>query len=135
MDPKRQLVTGTIVKLTGAVAFVDFGARNEGYIELTEFAEASESAKEGDSVTAEIVSAKGGVKLSYRRAQNHQKLEMLKTALAEQVPVSGKVTATNKVGFEIRFDGVLGFCPSSQFGLKPLPSHNNTWVKNSRFGL
>ena len=31
-----QLVTGKIVKITGNVAFVDYGARNEGYIELSE---------------------------------------------------------------------------------------------------
>ena len=115
-----QLVTGTIVKVTGAVAFVNFGARNEGYIELAEFAETADSIKEGDSVTAEIVSTKGGVQLSYRKAQNHQKLASLKNAMSEQTPVKGKVAATNKGGFEIRFDGVRGFCPSSQFALKPI---------------
>jgi len=115
-----QLVTGTIVKVTGAVAFINFGARNEGYIELAEFAEATDTIKEGDSVTAEVISTKGGVRLSYRKAQNHQRLESLKKALAEQTPVVGKVTATNKGGFEIRFEGVRGFCPNSQFSLKPI---------------
>ena len=72
------LVTGTIVKVTGAVAFVNFGARNEGYIELAEFSDqGSDAVKEGDTVTAEVVSTKGGVQLSYKKAQNHQRLEVL----------------------------------------------------------
>ena len=114
------LVSGQIVKITGAVAFMNFGARNEGYIELAEFAEVGEGIKEGDSLTAEIVSTKGGVRLSYRKAQNHQKLESLKKAVNTEEPVTGKVAAVNKGGFEIRFDGVRGFCPSSQFSLKPV---------------
>ena len=36
------MVQGTVVKLTGAVAFIDFGGRNEGYIELAEFSDAAE---------------------------------------------------------------------------------------------
>ena len=70
------LVTGTIVKITGAVAFVNFGSRNEGYIELTEFAD-GDVVKEGDTVTAEVVSTRGGVQLSYKKAQHHQKLEII----------------------------------------------------------
>ncbi len=115
------LVTGTIVKVTGAVAFINFGARNEGYIELAEFAEhGGEGVKEGDTVTAEVVSTKGGVQLSYKKAQNHQRLEALKNAITTATPVKGKVTAVNKGGFDVRFDGIRGFCPASQMTLKPL---------------
>ena len=114
------LVTGTIVKVTGAVAFVDFGARNEGYIELTEFQGTDrDNLSVGDPVTAEIVSTRGGVQLSYKNAQNHQKLEALKNAITAETPVVGRVSGTNKGGFDVRFDGVRGFCPASQMSLKP----------------
>ena len=115
------LVTGTVVKIAGAVAFVNFGARNEGYIELAEFTEqGGEAVKDGDTVTAEVVSTKGGVQLSYKKAQNHQRLEALKTAITTGTPVTGKVSAVNKGGFDVRFDGIRGFCPASQISLKPV---------------
>jgi small subunit ribosomal protein S1 len=115
------LVTGTIVKVTGAVAFVNYGARNEGYIELAEFADqGGESVKEGDTVTAEIISTKGGVQLSYKKAQNHQRLEALKQAIESQTPALGKVSGVNKGGFDVHFDGIRGFCPASQISLKPV---------------
>ena len=112
------VVVGRIVKITGSVAFVDYGARNEGYIELGELRdEAGEiSLSEGDEVEAEVVGTRGAVRLSYKKAKAAHVLETLKGAWKEQRPVSAKVVGLNKGGYEMRVDGVRAFCPNSQIG-------------------
>jgi small subunit ribosomal protein S1 len=115
-----QLVSGSIVKITGNVAFVNYGARNEGYIELSELKdEAGElQLAEGDELQAEVVSARGAVQLSYRKAQAGVAMESLREAWKNKTPVEGRVVAVNKGGFEVRVDGVRAFCPASQISVR-----------------
>ena len=109
-------VRGTIVKITGAVAFVDFGYTSQGYIQLAELrdAEGNLDVGEGSEVEAEVVSTRSGVELSARKAQEGAVLEGLHAAWKSQTPVDGRIVATNKGGFEIRVSGVRAFCPASQ---------------------
>lgn len=111
------LVVGKVVKITGSVAFVDYGARSEGYIELSELKdeEGNLAVAEGDQVEAEIVQTRGAVRLSARRAQAGKALRELEAAWKNQQPVEGQVVAVNKGGFEVRVEGMRAFCPSSQF--------------------
>ena len=110
------IVTGTIVKITGSVAFVDFGARTQGYIQLAELrdAEGELTFTDGDELTAEVMSTRSGIELSYRRARDTQVIERLREAWKTQAPVEGRIVAVNKGGFEIRVEGIRAFCPSSQ---------------------
>lgn len=117
--PKEgDLVTGTIVKITGNVAFVDYGARSEGYIELGELRdeEGNLTLGEGDTVAAEVVNTRGAVQLSARRALAVAVRERLQEAWKQGVPVEGRIVSVNKGGFEIRIDGIRAFCPLSQLG-------------------
>ena len=111
------MVQGTVVKLTGAVAFIDFGGRNEGYIELAEFSDAASALSIGDTIQSEVVSIRGGIKLSQRKIQNNEKFARLRTAMEQKSPVSGIISGTNKGGYEVRIDGIRAFCPNSQFSL------------------
>lgn len=117
--PKEgDLVTGTIVKITGNVAFIDYGARSEGYIELGELRdeEGNLTVGEGDTVSAEVVNTRGAVQLSARRAQAVAVRERLHEAWKRGEPVEGRIVSVNKGGFEIRVDGIRAFCPLSQIG-------------------
>lgn len=111
------IVVGRIVKITGNVAFLDYGARSEGYIELGEFrdAEGNLTVGEGSEVEAEVVETRGAVRLSTRKAEANKVLRDLEAAWRAQTTVEGKVVAVNKGGFEIRLNGVRAFCPSSQY--------------------
>lgn len=111
------LVVGKVVKITGSIAFVDYGARSEGYIELSELRDEQGelTVTEGDQVEAEIVDTRGGVRLSCKRAQTAKVLEELEQAYKTGAPVEGKVVGVNKGGFEVRVRGVRAFCPNSQF--------------------
>ncbi|MBV70104.1 MAG: hypothetical protein CMH52_02055 [Myxococcales bacterium] len=113
---KGDIVTGSIVKITDSVAFLDYGARSEGYIRLTELKDQAGQllVRKGDTVNAVIVSAQGAVELSYKAAQANQALAKLGTSWKSQTPVQGKITGVNKGGYEVRIDGARAFCPASQ---------------------
>lgn len=110
------LVSGTIVKITGNVAFVAYGGRSEGYIELGELRDASGAVTvaEGDTIQAEVVNVRGAVRLSARKAQAVKVMDDLREAWKSGTPVEGRIVAVNKGGFEVRVSGVRAFCPLSQ---------------------
>lgn len=110
------IVAGRIVKITGNVAFVDYGARSEGYIELGELRneDGSLSVEEGLELEAEVVATRGAVRLSTKKAQAAKALGAIQDAWKNQTPIEGKIVGVNKGGYEIRLDGVRAFCPNSQ---------------------
>ncbi len=110
------LVSGKIVKITGNVAFVDYGGRSEGYIELGELrdAEGNLAYGEGDAIEAAVVNVRGAVQLSARQAQAGKVKQELQAAWKSQSPVEGRIVAVNKGGFEVRVQGIRAFCPLSQ---------------------
>jgi len=110
------LVNGTIVKITGNVAFVDYGGRSEGYIELGELRDdqGQVTAGEGDRIDAEVINTRGAVQLSARRAKAAKVTEDLRAAWKAGTPVEGRIVAVNKGGFEVRVSGIRAFCPLSQ---------------------
>ena len=109
-------VTGKVVKITGSVAFVDFGSRSQGYIQLSEFrdAEGNLNVAEGLEVEAEVVNTRSGVELSHKKARESEVQDQLKKAWKAGESVEGRIVATNKGGFEVRVLGVRAFCPASQ---------------------
>jgi len=116
-NPKvGDLVSGKIVKITGNVAFVDYGGRSEGYIELGELRDAEGNLVfgEGDAIEAAVINVRGAVQLSARQAQAGKVKQALKDAWKNQTPVEGRIVAVNKGGFEVRVQGIRAFCPLSQ---------------------
>lgn len=111
------IVQGRVVKITGNVAFVDYGAQSEGYIELSEFkdAEGVLTIKEGDEIEAAVVETRGAIRLSSKKIKTNQILETIKTAWKAEENVQGEVVGVNKGGFEVRINGHRAFCPASQF--------------------
>ncbi|MEE2788665.1 MAG: S1 RNA-binding domain-containing protein [Myxococcota bacterium] len=131
------LVVGQVVKITGSIAFVDYGGRNQGYIQLSELkdAEGQLMVAEGDEVRAQIISTRGAVQLSYRKAQVGQAIETLKEAFRNQTPVTGEIVAMNKGGFEVRIEGVRAFCPRSQIGQRFLTEPASEIGKSYEFRI
>jgi small subunit ribosomal protein S1 len=110
------VVSGKIVKITGEAAFVDYGAKSEGMVNLAELRDETGALAHDVGATIDLVVAetKGYVRLSFRDAQAGKARVALKEAWKKQEPVRGKVVGTNKGGYEIRIDGVRAFCPLSQ---------------------
>ena len=110
------LVTGTIVKITGEAVFVSYGAKSEGWVSLAELRDDAGGLllDVGGSADFVVIETKGSVHLSYRDAQAGRAKVALRDAFQEGISVRGKVVSTNKGGFEVRIQGVRAFCPSSQ---------------------
>ena len=115
------MVSGRIVKIAGSVAFIDYGARNEGYIELAELRDenGAVSVEVGDEVDAQVLETRGAVRLSYSKAQANKARDELRAAFEAKRPVRGRVAGMNKGGFEVRIAGVRAFCPRSQIADRP----------------
>jgi len=118
-NKEGDIVSGTIVKITDSVAFLDYGARSQGYIRLSELknAEGELIIKDGDTIHATIVSARGAIELSYKAAQVNQVIDELRKAWKGQQAVEGKIAGVNKGGYEVRIRGVRAFCPASQLAM------------------
>lgn len=109
-------VTGKLVAFGSDVAFVDVGGKGEATIDIEELREPDGSlpVEVGDTVKAIVVSTAGGLKLSHRLARHAATREALRDAFESGLPVEGRVEASIKGGFEIRFSGQRAFCPISQ---------------------
>ncbi len=115
-----QKVTAKIVAIGSEAVFVALGAKAEGALDRSELlnAEGELSVSIGDEVEAYVVSLADGIRLS-RGLSGGDGNEMLVDAHAQEIPVEGKVTGTNKGGYEVEVLGSRGFCPFSHIDLDP----------------
>lgn len=118
------LVKGTVVQIGDSDLLVDVGSKSEAVIARSELAgeDGALAVKVGDTIEATVVSADGQLRLSKRLVSTDTRKEdareMLKEALASRMPVSGRVTASVKGGYEVKVGGVRGFCPFSQIDVR-----------------
>jgi small subunit ribosomal protein S1 len=121
-------VKGRIVSIGRDAAFVDFGGKSDGVIDLAELrdGEGKVTVQVGDEIEARVVEIegpKGGTVL--RRMVGRMAVQsgidaraQLADAHAHELPVEGLVTGVNKGGVEVQVAGVRGFCPISQLDLR-----------------
>jgi small subunit ribosomal protein S1 len=121
-------VKGRVVSIGRDAAFIDFGGKSDGVLELAELRdhEGKVALQVGDEIEARVVELegpKGGVVL--RRASGKISTKaggdaraLLAEAHAHGLTVEGLVTGVNKGGVEVQVAGVRGFCPISQLDLR-----------------
>jgi small subunit ribosomal protein S1 len=104
------------------MVYVDLDEKSEGVIELAEFkgADGSCAVKEGDEIEAFFLHVRDGAKRLTTIRHGYSTLDMaeIRDAHKANLPVSGKVKAAVKGGFEVTVGGVRCFCPFSQIDLK-----------------
>ncbi len=103
------VVEGTIAAIHGDVALVDIGGKSEAVLDRTELDELGT----GDPVEVVVVSVEDEIRVSRRLALEQRSTEKLGEALANGLPVDGKVVGRRKGGFDITVAGMRGFCPAS----------------------
>jgi small subunit ribosomal protein S1 len=121
-------VKGRIVSIGRDAAFVDFGGKSDGVIDLVDLRDADGKVvvQVGDEIEARVVEVegpKGGTVL--RRVAGRVAARaganagaQLAEAHAHGLAVEGVVTGVNKGGVEVQVAGVRGFCPISQLDLR-----------------
>jgi small subunit ribosomal protein S1 len=117
-----QKIKATVISVSKDMVYVDLDEKSEGVIELAEFkgADGTFAVKEGDEIEAFFLHVRDGAKRLTTVRNGYSTLDMaeIRDAYKANLPVSGKVKAAVKGGYEVMVGGVRCFCPFSQIDLK-----------------
>lgn len=119
---KGETITGLVTGINRKAVLVDIGAKTEGLVTDKEYLVASEfieSLKEGDEIEVYVMSdenERGQIMLSLRRAMFDKLWGMLESYLENEKEVQVKGAEVNRGGMIVKWQGLRGFVPSSQFG-------------------
>lgn len=119
---KGETVTGLVTSVTRKVVLVDIGAKTEGIViekEYDSVRDFIENLKEGEEVEVYVIAEendKGQILLSMKRAMFDKLWNMLEEYLEADKELEVKGIELNRGGMIVRWQGLRGFVPSSQFG-------------------
>ena len=109
-----QKLNGRVVMISKGVAYIDIGMRTEAQLPIPEDEALAEKVKEGADIDVFVQKNKNPVALSLEPILGYGDFSAVLDAYKNGSPIKGKVTRTNKGGFEISIEGVRAFCPMSQ---------------------
>ncbi len=118
-------VTGTVTAITATEVTVDLGAKQSGYILLSELTDdptvkVEDVVKVGDEIETFVMrvnDADGTVMLSKKRLDAVKTWDDINEAKNNKTTVEGKVVESNKGGVVVMIKGIRVFVPASQTGL------------------
>lgn len=119
---KGETITGLVTMVNRKMVLVDIGAKTEGVVTDKEYEIAKEfieTIKIGDEIDVYIASdenERGQILLSLRRAMMGKLWDMLEDYLKNETEVQVKSVELNRGGMIVKWQGLRGFIPSSQFG-------------------
>ena len=121
LEPGQKIKT-TVITVSGEMVYVDLGGKSEGVIDLSEFMkeDGTYNVREGQEIVAYFLSVQNGAKRLTTRLRGFSTLDVaeIRDAYQAGIPVTGKVKAAMKGGYEVTVAGVRCFCPFSQIDLK-----------------
>ncbi len=119
------VVTGTVVEISGDAVVVDIGFKSEGVVSIKEFAsiDGAPAINVGDEIKVFIERREdenGFVVLSKTRADQLKLWDTIVDACDNNKVIEGTITNRVKGGFYVNIDGLNAFLPGSQVDLKPV---------------
>ena len=137
LDKKeKDVVQGTIVRVTDRDVFVDIGFKSEGIISKSEFH--STVPMVGEKVDVFIISfedRKGNLILSREKAEFMLKWDKLREQYDNSEIITGKIVRRIKGGMIVDLDPVQGFLPGSQIDIKPITNFDEYVGMESEFKI
>jgi small subunit ribosomal protein S1 len=117
-----EIITGTVLRISGDSVIVDVGFKSEGIVPVVEFLDrtAIEIGKKVDLLLEQVEDQDGQIVLSKIKADFIKVWDKVQKSLDSEVVVEGKVLRKVKGGLIIDLMGVDAFLPGSQIGLRPL---------------
>jgi len=118
---KGETVRGLVTGVTRKAVLVDIGAKTEGLVAEKEYAAAKEfiaGLKIGEEIEVYVLSDendRGQIMLSLRRAMFDKLWSMLEMYLESEQEVKVKGGEVNRGGMIVKWQGLRGFVPTSQF--------------------
>lgn len=119
---KGETIKGLVTTVNRKMVLVDIGAKTEGIVSEREYdfaKEFIETIKVGDEIDVYVASdenERGQILLSLKRAMFDKLWSMLEDYLKNETEVQVKTVELNRGGMIVRWQGLRGFVPSSQFG-------------------
>lgn len=119
---KGETITGLVTMVNRKMVLVDIGAKTEGVVADKEYEVAKEfieTLKVGDEIDVYVATdenERGQILLSLRRAMMTKLWDMLDSYLKNETEVQVKAVELNRGGMIVKWQGLRGFIPSSQFG-------------------
>jgi len=132
---ERQVIDGTVIRLTDREAIIDINSKSEGVISLNEF-RYNPSLKVGDTVEVKVDKLEdntGQLVLSHRKARVIRAWERVNKAHETQEIVTGYVKCRTKGGMIVDVFGIEAFLPGSQIDVKPIRDYDQFVDKNMEF--
>ena len=132
---ERQVIEGTVVRMTDREAIIDINSKSEGVISLNEF-RYNPNLKVGDKVEVKVdklEDSTGQLVLSHRKARVIKAWERVIKAHETQEIVTGFVKCRTKGGMIVDVFGIEAFLPGSQIDVKPIRDYDQFVEKNMEF--
>jgi len=120
---KGATIKGLVTSVNRKMVMVDIGAKTEGIVADREYdfaKEFIETIKAGDEIDVYVASdenERGQILLSLKRAMFDKLWTMLDDYLKNERELVVKTVELNRGGMIVRWQGLRGFIPSSQFGV------------------
>ncbi|MDX5583713.1 MAG: 30S ribosomal protein S1 [Aureibaculum sp.] len=132
---ERQVIDGTVIRMTDREAIIDINSKSEGVISLNEF-RYNPSLAEGDIVEVLVdkrEDSTGQLVLSHRKARVIKACERVNNAHETQEVVNGFVKCRTKGGMIVDVFGIEAFLPGSQIDVKPIRDYDQYVEKTMEF--
>ncbi len=112
-------VAAHVVNIGDKYVYFELPGRAEALSPIAEFQdkEGALTLAEGDSIDVYVTDTRSGIQVGRKLSSREFASELIEQAFASGVPIEGRVTGTNKGGFEVEIQGVRAFCPMSQIEL------------------
>jgi len=132
---ERQVIDGTVIRMTEREAIIDINSKSEGVISLNEFRYNPDLAV-GDTVEVLVdkrEDSTGQLVLSHRKARVIKAWERVNTAHETQEVVNGFIKCRTKGGMIVDVFGIEAFLPGSQIDVKPIRDYDQYVEKTMEF--
>ena len=132
---ERQMLVGTVMRMTEREAIIDINSKSEGVISLNEFRYNS-ALKVGDKVDVlvdKLEDSTGQLVLSHRKARVIKAWGRVNDAHDSGEIVTGLVKCRTKGGMIVDVFGIEAFSPGSQIDVKPIRDYDQYVDKNMEF--
>ncbi len=132
---ERQVIDGTVIRMTEREAIIDINSKSEGVISLNEF-RYNPGLAVGDTVEVLVdkrEDSTGQLVLSHRKARVIKAWERVNTAHETQEVVNGFIKCRTKGGMIVDVFGIEAFLPGSQIDVKPIRDYDQYVEKTMEF--
>ena len=132
---ERDVIEGTVIRITDRDAIIDINSKSEGVISLNEF-RYNQGLAEGDKVEVLVdkrEDSSGQLVLSHKKARVIKAWERVNNAHETGEVVNGFVKCRTRGGMIVDVFGIEAFLPGSQIDVKPIRDYDQFVGKNMEF--